>query len=623
MAGWWQALLIVAVVAAVHIPLGDYLARVYTSTRHWRLEAALYRICGIDPQSDQRWTHYLASLLAFSTLGVVALYALLRWQAHLPWATGHPGVPAGLAFNTAVSFATNTSWQNYAGEATLGHLAQATGLGGQAFASAAVGLAAGLALIRGLARHHTDTVGNFWVDFLRSITRVLLPLSAIGAVILIGCGVVQNLADPQTVTTLSHGHQTILGGPVGSWEPIKLLSGDGGGFFNANSAHPWENPTPVTNTIEIILMLLIPTAMLRTFGTMIGDRRQSWALLAVAGLLFTAALLAAGAAEHAYHDPAALAAGAATEGTETRFGVPGSAAFGVAATGSADGAANASYDSFTSLGGGVLLATIMLGEISPGGAGSGLYGLLMISMLAVFLGGLMIGRTPEYLRKRIKAPEIKLIALYHLATPAAVLVGAGIALALPAGRLAIGNPGAHGLSEIVYAFTSSANSNGSAFAGLSANTRFYNTVLGIVMLIGRYLPIIFVVALAGSLAQQHHGPITTGTLPTHRPLFIALVIGVALILTALTFIPTLALGPLTEGLHPPSEHSTSRPATQAHPIQPLLKPTVPFPSPGLPVSIATTPNLRTATTPSASGKVQIDRPIQTPILILQSHDAFC
>jgi len=548
MNGWLQTLVIVAVLAAVHLPLGDYLARVYTSTRHRRLEAALYRLCGINPQSDQRWTHYLRSLLAFSAVGVVVLYALLRWQANLPWALGHPAVPAGLAFNTAVSFTTNTSWQNYAGESTLGHLAQATGLGVQAFASAAVGLAAGLALIRGLARHHTDTVGNFWVDLVRSITRILLPLSAAGAVILIGLGVVQNLAVPQTVTTLSHAHQTILGGPVGSGEPIKLLSGDGGGFFNANSAHPFENPSPITNAIEIILILLIPTAMIRTFGTMIGDRRQSWALLAVAALLFTGALLAAGVAEHAHHDPAALAAGAATEGTETRFGIPASTTFGVAATGTADGAANASYDSFTSLGGGILLATIMLGEISPGGAGSGLYGLLMISMLAVFLGGLMVGHTPEYLRKRIKAPEIKLIALYHLATPAAILVSAGIALALPAGRSAIANPAAHGLTEIVYAFTSSANSNGSAFAGLSANTPFYNSALGVVMLLGRYLPIILVVALAGSLAQQHHGPITTGTLPTHRPLFIALVTGIALILTALTFIPTLALGPLTEGL---------------------------------------------------------------------------
>jgi len=549
MDGWLQALLIVAIVAALHIPLGDYLARVYTSTRHWRLETALYRICGINPESNQRWTHYLGSLLAFSALGVMALYALLRLQAHLPWATGHPAVAPGLAFNTAISFTTNTSWQNYAGEATLGHLAQATGLGVQAFASAAVGLAAGLALIRGLARHHTDTVGNFWVDLMRSITRVLLPLSAVSAVILIGLGVVQNLADPQTVATLSPGHQTIPGGLVGSWEPIKLLSGDGGGVFNANSAHPFENPTPVTNVIEIILMLLIPTAMIRTFGTMIGDRRQSWALLAVAGLLFTGALLAAGVAEHAHHDPGPLAAGAATEGTETRFGIPASATFGVAATGTADGAANSSYDSFTSLGGGVLLATIMLGEISPGGAGSGLYGLLMISMLAVFLGGLMVGHTPEYLRKRIRAPEIKLIALYQLTAPAAILIGAGIALALPAGRFAIANPGAHGLSEIVYAFTSSTNSNGSALAGLSANTPFYNTALGVVMLIGRYLPIIFVIALAGSLAHQHHGPITLGTLPTHRPLFITLLTSVALIVGGLTYIPALALGPLTEGFH--------------------------------------------------------------------------
>ncbi|HWR48936.1 MAG TPA: potassium-transporting ATPase subunit KdpA [Pseudonocardiaceae bacterium] len=549
MAGWLQALLVVAVLAVVHVPLGDYLSRVYTSRRHWRVETAVYRWCGIDPEAEQRWTHYLASLLAFSAVGVLVLYALLRLQAHLPLATGHRGVPPGLAFNTAVSFTTNTSWQNYAGESTLGNLAQAAGLGVQAFASAAVGLAAGLALTRGLARQHTEAVGNFWVDLLRSITRVLLPISVAFAVMLIGLGVIQNLHDPQAVATLAGGRQIIPEGPVGSWEPIKLLSGDGGGFFNANSAHPFENPTPATNVIEIILMLLIPTAFIRTFGTMIGDRRQSWALLAVAGLLFVGALVATGAAEHAHHDPAPLAAGAATEGTETRFGIPASATFGAAATATADGAANSSYDSFTSLGGGVLLATMMLGEISPGGAGSGLYGLLMIAMLAVFLGGLMVGRTPEYLRKRIRAPEIKLIALYHLTTPAAILVSAGLALALPAGRSGTGNPGAHGLSEIVYAFTSSANSNGSAFAGLAGNTTFYNTALGVVMLTGRYLPIIMVLALAGSLAQQRYGAVTTGTLPTHRPLFITLVTGVALILTALTFIPALALGPLAEGLH--------------------------------------------------------------------------
>ncbi len=549
MAGWLQAVVVVAVLAGVHVPLGDYLARVYTARRHWRVEAALYRVCGIDPDAEQRWKHYLISLLALSAVGVLVLYALLRLQAQLPWAAGHPGVPAGLAFNTAVSFTTNTSWQNYAGESTVGHCVQAAGLGVEAFASAAVGLAAGVALIRGLARHRTDTVGNFWVDLVRSITRVLLPLSFLFAIVLVALGVIQNLHDPQAITTLAGGRQVIPGGQVGSWEPIKLLSGDGGGLFNANSAHPFENPTPLSNVIKIVLMLLIPTAFIRTFGTMIGDRRQGWALLAVVAVLFLGALVATTAAEHTGHDSAAIAATAASEGTETRFGVPTSAAFGVAATATADGAANSSYDSFTSLGGSVLLGNMMLGEISPGGAGSGLYGLLMISMLAVFLGGLMTGRTPEYLRKRIRSQEITLVALYHLSTPAAVLVGAGLALAIPAGRAGIGNPGAHGLSEIVYAFTSSANSNGSAFAGLSGNTAFYNTALGVVMLAGRYLPMVFVLGLAGSLAQQRHGVITIGTLPSHRPLFITLVIGVALLLTALTFFPALALGPLAEGLH--------------------------------------------------------------------------
>jgi K+-transporting ATPase ATPase A chain len=544
-----QAGLVIVVLAAVHVPLGNYLARVFTDPHHSRLERFMYRLIGVDPDGDQRWRHYLGALLGFSAVGVLVLYALLRVQDQLPLALGHPAVPPGLAFNTAVSFTTNTSWQSYAGESTLGHVAQMAGLGTQAFLSAAVGLAAGIALIRGLARRETDQIGNFWVDLIRGTLRVLLPLSVLFAVLLCGLGVIQSLHGAQPVTTLGGGHQSLPGGPVASWEPIKLMGGDGGGFFNANSAHPFENPGPVSNVVEIILMLLIPSALPRTFGRMVGDHRQGWALAAVVTALLVGGIALATAAQAAHHDPAPLAAGAAAEGTEVRFGPVGAATFGAAATGSADGAANASYDSFTSLGAGLLLVNIMLGEVSPGGVGSGLYGLIIAALVAVFLGGLMVGRTPEYLGKRIGPREIKLVSLYLLATPTAVLAATGLALALPAGLSAIANPGPHGLSEVLYAFTSAGNSNGSALAGLSANTSFYNPLLGLVMLLGRYLPMVFIIALAGSLARQRPTTITAGTLPTHRPLFVGLVLTVVLLITGLTYLPALALGPLAEGLH--------------------------------------------------------------------------
>jgi K+-transporting ATPase KdpA subunit len=548
LAGWLQAAAVVVVVAALHVPLGDYMARAFSSGRHWRAEAVLYRCCGVDPETDQRWPEYLRSLLAVSLAGILVLYLLLRAQARLPYSLGHPGVSPALAFNTAVSFTTNTSWQNYAGESTLGGLAQAAGLGTEAFLSAAVGLAAALALIRGLVRRETDRVGNCWVDLTRAVTRLLIPLALAFGIVLAGLGVIENLSGPHLVAALAGGTQRIPGGLVASWEPIKLLSGDGGGFFNANSAHPFENPTPLTNLIEIVAMLLIPVACIRMYGRMVGQLRQGWTLLAVAGVLFAGWTAITMAAESQPAGPAPAAAGAAMEGKQTAFGVPGSALFGVAATSSADGAANASYDSFTALGGGMLLSAMMLGEISPGGVGSGLYGLLMVVLIAGFLGGLMISRTPEFLRKRIRAPEMRLVALYYLATPLALLAGAGIALALPAGRAAILNAGPHGLTEVIYAFTSSANSNGSAFGGLSGNTTFYNVALAVVMLAGRYLPIIFVLALAGSLARQKPVAVTIATLRAHGPVFAALTLGVALVLVFLTFLPALSLGPLAEGL---------------------------------------------------------------------------
>ena len=550
MAGWLQALVVLGLVGALHVPLGDYMARTFTSARHWRAERMIYRACGINPENDQRWTHYAVSVLAVSGGGVLLLYLLLRAQAALPFSFGHPGMSPALAFNTAVSFTTNTSWQNYAGEASLGDVAQAAGLGTEAFLSAAVGLCVALALIRGLVRRDASTVGNFWVDLVRAVVRVLLPLAAVFAIVLAGLGVVQNLSSGHVLGTLAGGRQFIPGGLVASWEPIKLMSGDGGGFFNANSAHPFENPGPLANAIEIGLMLLVPVAIIRMYGRMVGSRRHGWTLLAIAGVLLVAWIGLTSAAELSHAGGAVpAAAGAAMEGKETAFGVPGSTLFGASATSTADGAANASYDSFTALGGGLLMSAMMLGEISPGGVGSGLYGLIMVALIAVFLGGLMVSRTPEYLRKRIRASEMKMVALYYLATPIPLLAAAGLALALPAGRALIGNPGAHGLSEVVYAFTSAANSNGSAFGGLSGGTTFYNVTLALVMLLGRYVPMVFVLGLAGSLARQRPVAVTAGSLRANGPMFVSLALGVALVLVFLTFLPALSLGPLAEGLH--------------------------------------------------------------------------
>ena len=548
MAGWLQAIVVIGLVGVLHVPLGDYMARVFTAPRHWRAETLIYRASGINPDNDQRWPHYAASVLATSGAGILLLYLLLRAQAGLPFSFGHPGMSPALAFNTAVSFTTNTSWQNYAGEASLGAVAQAAGLGTEAFLSAAVGLCVALALIRGLIRRNTDLVGNFWVDLVRAVIRVLLPLAVVFAIVLAALGVVQDLSSGSVFSTLAGTRRMVPGGLVASWEPIKLMSGDGGGFFNANSAHPFENPGPLTNAIEIGLMLLIPVAVIRMYGRMIGSRRQGWALLAIAGVLLTVWIGLTTSAEMTRTGAVPVAAGSALEGKETAFGVPGSALFGATATSTADGAANASYDSFTALGGGMLMAAMMLGEISPGGVGSGLYGLLMVALIAVFLGGLMVSRTPEYLRKRIRPQEMKMVALYYLATPIPLLAAAALAIAVPAGRASIGNLGPHGLSEVVYAFTSAANSNGSAFGGLSGNTTFYNVLLALVMLLGRYVPMVFVLGLAGSLARQRPVAVTAGSLRTDGPMFVSLALGVALVLVFLTFLPALSLGPLAEGL---------------------------------------------------------------------------
>jgi K+-transporting ATPase ATPase A chain len=541
-------LAVLVLLAVVHVPLGNYIAHTYSSERHWRAERVIYRLGHIDPDADQPWAAYLRALLAFSGAGIGLLYLLLRLQNHLPFALGHPGMPPALAFNTAVSFTTNTSWQSYAGESTLGHLALAAGLGVQGFLSVAVGMAAAIALVRGLSRRGTGRVGNFWVDITRSCTRLVLPMALIGGLILLALGVVQNWHDPHTVSTVVGGSQTILGGPVASWEPVKLLTGDGGGAFNANSAHPFENPSPLANTIEIFLMLVIPSAFPRAYGRMVGDRRQGWALAAVVAILLGMGITAGLLTQSGQHGTVPTAVGSSVEGTEVRDGVTTSALFGVAATASADGAADASYDSFTGLGGGVLMANMMLGEVSPGGGGSGLYALLIFALVAVFLGGLMVGRTPEYLGKRVRRREITFVALYTLTMPATLLVGAAVAIGFRKGQSSLLNTGAHGLSEAIYAVTSAANSNGSAFAGINANTTFFNTLLGVVMLVARYLPIVFILALAGAFAHQVPRPETAGTLKTHRLLFIALMSSVVILTSLLSFVGALALGPVADAL---------------------------------------------------------------------------
>ena len=548
-AGVLQVLAVVVLVAVVHVPLGNYMARVYTSERDGRVERVLYRLMGVDPRADQKWSTYLRSLLAFSLVGLLFLYAFQRLQQHLLLSLGFPAVKADQAWNTAASFLTNTNWQSYSGENTMGHLVQMAGLAVQNFASAAVGLAVAVALVRGFARSKTDRLGNFWVDLCRGSFRILLPLAFVLAVLFMLGGVVQNFHGYQTITTLAGGHQTITGGPVASQEAIKQLGTNGGGFYNANSAHPFENPTTWTNLLQIFALLAIPFSLPRTFGKMIGDKRQGYAILAAMAVIWVVSVFALTAFEMQHAGAAPTAAGAAMEGKETRFGVPGSALFAASTTLTSTGAVNSFHDSYTPLGGGVTIVDMMTGEVAPGGVGSGLYGILVLAVVAVFVAGLMVGRTPEYLGKKIRAREMKLASLYILATPACVLIGTGIAMAMPGQRAAMLNSGPHGLSEVLYAFTSASNNNGSAFAGISVNTVWYNTALGTAMLLARFLPIVFAVALGGSLAQQQPVPVTAGTLPTHRPLFIGLLLGVIVIVVALTYIPALALGPLAEGLH--------------------------------------------------------------------------
>jgi K+-transporting ATPase ATPase A chain len=544
--------LIVALVA-VHVPLGDYMYRVYTSTKDSRPERLIYRLIGADPKAEQTWGAYSRSVLAFSAVSVVFLFIFQLVQGKLPLHLNDPAtrMTPALAWNTAVSFVTNTNWQAYSGESTQGHLVQMAGLAVQNFVSAAVGMAVAMAFIRGLARRGTGELGNFWVDLVRGTIRILLPLSVIAAIILVAGGAIQNFhLHDQVVNTLAGGHQTITGGPVASQEAIKELGTNGGGFYNANSAHPFENPNTWTNWVEIFLLLVISFSLPRTFGRMVESKKQGYAIAAVMTVIATISVSFMMLFELQHHGTVPTAIGSAMEGVEQRFGVADSAVFADATTLTSTGAVNSFHDSYTSLGGMVTMFNMQLGEVAPGGTGSGLYGMLILAIITVFVAGLMVGRTPEYLGKKITPREIKLAATYFLITPLIVLTGTAVAMALPGQRAGMLNTGPHGLSEVLYAFASAANNNGSAFAGITVNTTWYNTALGLAMVFGRFLPIIFVLALAGALAKQRKTPESIGTLPTHRPQFVGMVAGVALILVALTFLPMLALGPLAEGIHP-------------------------------------------------------------------------
>ncbi len=552
----WQMLIYLALLLVCIKPLGLYMARIYTR-ESLPLEHNLYRLCKINPTQEMNWKNYLSAVLLFNLLGFFVVYFIQLLQGYLPLNPQHfPGVDASIALNTAASFATNTNWQAYAGESTMSYFTQMIALTVQNFLSAATGMAVLIALIRGLSRNEAQHLGNFWVDMTRSVIYILLPLAFIFALILSSQGVIQNFKSYEKITVLdptSHiSEQIIPMGPVASQVAIKQLGTNGGGFFNTNSAHPFENPNPLTNFLEMLAIVLIPAALCYTFGLMINDKRQGLALLIAMLLLFIPMLFVTASLEHAHHP--ALAAlpidqtSGNMEGKETRLGVTNSAMWAVATTATSNGSVNAMHDSFTPLGGLILLGFMQLGEVVFGGVGSGLYGMLILVILTVFIAGLMVGRTPEYLGKKIEPFEMKMTAIAVLIMPTVVLTFAAIAAQTTIGTSAIANPGSHGLSEILYAFTSMVNNNGSAFAGLNASTPFY-TILGTVaILIGRFGIIVPVLAIAGSLALKKQIPESVGTLPTHNLLFIILLLGITLILGALTFFPVLALGPIVEHL---------------------------------------------------------------------------
>ncbi|MGW3263505.1 potassium-transporting ATPase subunit KdpA [Streptomyces sp. NPDC001056] len=548
LAGFLQLLALMGALALAYIPLGTYMAKVYSSKKHMRVEKWIYRAIGANPDAEMTWPAYLRGVLAFSAVGVLFLYLLQRLQGVLPGSLHFSSVSPAQSFNTAVSFVTNTNWQSYYGEQTMGHVVQTAGLAVQNFVSAAVGIAVAVALVRGFARSRTGELGNFWADLVRGTLRILVPIAAVAAVVLVACGAIQNFSGIHEVGQFMGGTQQWNGGAVASQEAIKELGTNGGGYFNANSAHPFENPTPLTNLLEIFLILVIPFSLTRTFGVMVGNVKQGYAILATMFTIWLGFVALMMWTEFAHHGPALQAAGGAMEGKETRFGVGASSIFAVSTTLTSTGAVDSFHSSFTGLGGGITMLSMMLGEIAPGGTGSGLYGILIMAVIAVFIAGLMVGRTPEYLGKKIGGREMKLAACYILITPALVLVFTAASMALPTPPHSMLNSGAHGFSEVLYAFTSAANNNGSAFAGLNANTDWFNTMTGLAMLLGRFLPMVFVLALAGSLAEQKPVPVTAGTLRTEKPLFTGLLVGAILIITGLTYFPALALGPLAEGL---------------------------------------------------------------------------
>jgi K+-transporting ATPase ATPase A chain len=552
-AGWLQFALLFAALAACYVPLGNYIARIFTSEKDWRIERGLYKVLGIDRTADQTWGAYARSVLAFSFVSVLFLYGMMRLQHWLFSFVGphFANVPQNTSWNTAVSFVPNTNWQNYAGESTLAYVVQMSGLVVQQFMSAAVGLVVAIAVIRGFTRSRTNRLGNFWVDVTRALVRLLIPLAVVGAIILVATGAIENFHAYQTITTLSGGTQTIPGGPVASSEIIKDMGNNGGGWFNTNSAHPFENPNGFSNIFEIFSLLLIPFATPRAFGKMVKDNRQGYALLAVMVIIWMVAVggISLFEAHTGTGGVATKLAHGAMEGVETRFGRPACSLFAASTTVTSTGAVNCFHDSLTPFGGGIALFDIALGEIAPGGIGAGMYGLLILAIVTVFVAGLMVGRTPEYIGKKIRPVEMKYAALYFLTLPVLVLGAAGLSIATRTGQKAIFNPGPHGLTEVVYAFASMANNNGSAFAGLGSAATWYQTLGGIVMLIGRFAPEIFALGLAGSLARQQPVPASAGTLDTRTPLFVGMVVGVVLVLVGLTYFPALALGPFAEGLH--------------------------------------------------------------------------
>ncbi|MEP9374856.1 potassium-transporting ATPase subunit KdpA [Mesorhizobium sp. KR1-2] len=553
--GWIQILIYCGIVVLLVRPLGGYMRRVYQGERTLLspllvpVETLLYRLAGTDEREEHHWTTYVAGMLVFNLFGLLVLYALQRFQGGLPFNPERMGaVDPALAFNTAASFITNTNWQNYAGETTMSYLVQMAGLTVQNFASAATGMALAIALVRGFARHSAKSVGNFWVDLTRSTLYVLLPLCVLLTLFYVFRGVPQTLGAYVEATTLEGARQTIAVGPVASQLAIKMLGTNGGGFFNVNSAHPFENPDALSNLVQMVTIFAIGAALTNVFGRMVGNQRQGWAILAAMGVLFIAGVVIAYWAEAAGNpllNRLGLSGGN-MEGKEVRFGIPLSALFAVVTTAASCGAVNAMHDSFTALGGMIPLINMELGEIIVGGVGAGLYGILIFVIIAIFVAGLMVGRTPEYLGKKIEAKEVKMAVLAMLCLPLSMLGFTAVATVLPSAVASIANPGPHGFSEVLYTYTSATANNGSAFAGLNGDTPWYNLTIGIAMLMGRFLVIVPAMAIAGSLAAKKTVPASAGTFPTDGGLFVGLLVGVILIVGGLTFLPALALGPLAE-----------------------------------------------------------------------------